>query len=574
MDRGGRVMDSLVKPLRLMRKGGSSDLWLVNLEGFGKEAIEKRFRPELISDPQVLLSMLRAASEVKDESLIRIFGVDVVEGIVRLWMEHVAGENLFALVGRVRRAGETLPLPIACRIAAEAARGLHRAHEHGRSNGREAMFVHGAMSSKSVLLGAGGEVKVLELGAGSVVLRAAESMGMSLYLAPELAQGRAFDRRADIFALGVMLRELTAGARVHPALNAVIERAHARVPETRHASAGELADAIRDSAPLADRTELASWLASMLGESITARSKPGIAPATTAIGALSDAEASGRGAAIYDAIDPSLDDTTTTALRPARELLESSQSTDPSNPGIPIDLGTSTQDRVDVDHTVSREVTNSGPGAQALKEARAVRRGRLRRRRSRRPLVWALALACVPLIALLAWMVRQRFLVPSAVRSAVAIEARTFGSERRYDRPLPIAGVIEEAPLFWGRIDIPVAPVREVPPKRSRSKRERDREAKIEAKAEPVHEEAVKTPAPTTGRVNVRVLRGGRSSRMLVFVDGNPKLQSPSAIDLAPGTHVLEIRPKGKPPIRQSFTVQAGVDQEIALDAGEEDVDY
>lgn len=607
-------MDALVKPLRLLREGRSSELWLVSLEGLGKAAIEKRFRPDVVGDPAALYSALRTAAEARDESLIRTFDIDLSDKIVRLWMEHVPGESLSSALVRVRRADEVLPLPIAGRIVAEAARGLHRAHEHGRVSGREPMFVHGAMSARSVLLGLGGEVKVLELGAGRVVLRAAESIGLQLHLAPELAQARGFDRRADVFALGVMMRELTLGVRLPQALSAAIERATSRFPESRFSTAEDFAEAVRDAiGDLADRTMLGTWFTRLVTESDTQPNRAMVsipAPAETAIGAMHDGTVNTQAVALGEfeetmrpppagnehaetvrppPLDGADDDELMTARRMSRAF-ESVDSTDPSNAAVFFDQGTSTQDRVELDHTISREVSASGSGAIKVKEERAERRGRLKKRRSLRGLMWALAAACLPLIALIGFMVRSRFLAEGSVRRAVSVDTAGF------DRAVPLSVRVPEVPLFWGRVEPPprlavsretrearprggrreavqpsqsTQPVQVTQPAVSRPVETKTVETKP-AETKPAESKPAIADAPATGRVNVSVLRGGRSSQMLVFVDGKPLLRSPSSIQLAPGAHDLEIRPKGKAPITRRVEVKAGAAIDVALDLGDD----
>ena len=146
------------------------------------------------------------------------------QGAVRaLVMELVAGEDLSAIMARGR-----IPLDDALPIARQIADALEAAHEKG--------VIHRDLKPGNVKVGSSGEVKVLDFGlaklgegtegtggsqsrsaAATVTSPAMTQLGMILgtaaYMAPEQARGRAVDRRADIWAFGVVLFEMLTGTR-------------------------------------------------------------------------------------------------------------------------------------------------------------------------------------------------------------------------------------------------------------------------------------------------------------------------------------------------------------------------
>ncbi len=83
--------------------------------------------------------------------------------------------------------------------------------EHAHSNG----IIHRDLKPENVLITPGGVVKIMDFGlARSGVSRLTDQgdiAGTVYYLAPELASGEEYDGRADLYALGVMLYELTTG---------------------------------------------------------------------------------------------------------------------------------------------------------------------------------------------------------------------------------------------------------------------------------------------------------------------------------------------------------------------------
>jgi len=124
--------------------------------------------------------------------------------------------------------GETLrcPLPIdeALQIARQIAEALEAAHEKG--------IIHRDLKPANIKVTAGGTVKLLDFGLAKAVpttattssadsptltLRATEAgliLGTAAYMAPEQAAGKPLDRRADIWAFGVVLWELLTGKRL------------------------------------------------------------------------------------------------------------------------------------------------------------------------------------------------------------------------------------------------------------------------------------------------------------------------------------------------------------------------
>jgi serine/threonine-protein kinase len=140
-----------------------------------------------------------------------------------LAMELVEGEDLS---DRLKRGA--IPLDEALAIAKQIAEALEEAHEHG--------IVHRDLKPANVKVTADGKVKVLDFGLAKAY--AAESsvsgsrevshsptlsrhmteagmiLGTAAYMAPEQARGKAVDKRADIWAFGVVLYEMLTGKRL------------------------------------------------------------------------------------------------------------------------------------------------------------------------------------------------------------------------------------------------------------------------------------------------------------------------------------------------------------------------
>jgi serine/threonine-protein kinase len=154
-------------------------------------------------------------------NIAAIYGLERTADVTALVMELVEGEDLSAHIARgAIPLGESLP------IAKQIADALEAAHEQG--------IIHRDLKPANVKVRADGTVKVLDFGLAKATDPSASSssnvansptmtspamtaMGMILgtaaYMSPEQAKGRAVDRRADIWAFGVVLYEMLSGTR-------------------------------------------------------------------------------------------------------------------------------------------------------------------------------------------------------------------------------------------------------------------------------------------------------------------------------------------------------------------------
>ncbi len=202
-------------------------------------------------------------------SIVPVHETGVVRGARYVAMELVRGLELDRWPGaRDRKAQVSL--------LRDVARALHEAHEAG--------FVHGDLKPRNILVDGAGRPRITDFGTARSVrqdsrasLEAWSAMvGTALYMSPEQAQGSSsVDRRADVYALGVMLYEALAGRppfqgdtafatvykalrkepprpsslvdpagpdAVDPAIESICLKAMARKPGNRYATAADLAE--------------------------------------------------------------------------------------------------------------------------------------------------------------------------------------------------------------------------------------------------------------------------------------------------------------------------------------------
>jgi serine/threonine-protein kinase len=295
--------------------GGMATVYLARLTGVGgfqRFVAMKRLHPHLANEKEfveMFLDEARIAARIHHPNVVPILEVGASAVGYYLVMEYIEGDTLARLLARAATRGKRLPIAIALRIALDTLSGLHAAHELKDDTGDAVHLVHRDVSPQNVLVGVDGIARITDFGVARAAsrltaTRVGQLKGKIAYMAPEQAAGEeSLDRRADVFAAGIVIWEALAAKRLfkaeneaatlsrvmsepvtpltqiisgfNKALSDVVMRALDRAPEQRFATCAQFADALEAAVTgregIATPRELAAYVADVLGDEVAAQ---------------------------------------------------------------------------------------------------------------------------------------------------------------------------------------------------------------------------------------------------------------------------------------------------------------
>ncbi len=313
--------------LARLSSGGMATLYLGERSGpagFRKQVAIKVLKGHLARQTkfiEMLIDEARIAARISHPNVVHIeeLGKDGDEYF--LVMEYLHGVALSELLMALARRGLRLRPAMSVAIAMSCASGLHAAHETRDDERRLLDVIHRDVSPQNILVGARGDVKIIDFGIAKArdrlhVTDAGSGMkGKLRYMAPEQLRGGQLDRRVDIYALGVVLWEMLAMRRLFQGqtdpqvitrimagelpppgafaevpfgLDGVVLKCLAADPERRPDTARVLRQMLKEAVPEAstiERGEVAALLWALVGPTMVERAEalPGVAAALQAI---------------------------------------------------------------------------------------------------------------------------------------------------------------------------------------------------------------------------------------------------------------------------------------------------
>ena len=287
--------------------GGMASVHLGRLmgpAGFSRTVAIKRLHPQYAKDASFVAMFMdeaRLAAAIQHPNVVPTLDVVVTDGELFHVMDYVEG----ASVATIAKAGsDAVSPPVAVAIGRDLCAGLHAAHEARGPDGAPLGIVHRDVSPQNVLVGRDGVARVLDFGVAKAVSRSQTTRDGSIkgkvpYMAPEQLRAQGVDRRADVYAAGVVLWELLAGRRLFaaddpaaviamvldpavPSLRALNDAVDARLEDIvrralsvdrsdRFATADELREALEASGPAASSRQVGRLVDRLVGAELDGR---------------------------------------------------------------------------------------------------------------------------------------------------------------------------------------------------------------------------------------------------------------------------------------------------------------
>lgn len=157
----------------------------------------------------------RQLAKVRHANVVTVYGADIFDGSVGIWMEFVSGRTLKDVVAE----GGPLGAAEAAVIGRDLCRALAAVHKQG--------LIHQDVKAQNVMRESGGRTVLMDFGTADVHSELPRGLrGTPAYLAPEVLEGGVPSVQSDIYSLGVLLFYLATGT--FPVVADSIEALHAQ----------------------------------------------------------------------------------------------------------------------------------------------------------------------------------------------------------------------------------------------------------------------------------------------------------------------------------------------------------
>lgn len=275
--------------------------------GFSRTVAIKRLHPQYAKDPEFVAMFLdeaRLAARIQHPNVVATLDVVALEEELLLVMDYIRGEAFSRLLRGARKKSLEPPTSFIAAIVAGMLHGLHAAHEVTDERGQPLRVVHRDVSPQNVLVGVDGVPRLLDFGVAKAgarvqVTKDGQVKGKLSYMSPEQLTGQPVDRRADLFAAGVVLWEALTGKRlfladdtqeiirrivdlpvpapsllnpaIPPAFDKIVARALEKDPNARYSTAREFAVALEHGVDIMNAREVGEWVEEIAGDVLELR---------------------------------------------------------------------------------------------------------------------------------------------------------------------------------------------------------------------------------------------------------------------------------------------------------------
>ena len=271
----GKKLDGLYEVKELIGSGGMANVYKAVMLGrngpvpAGTVVAVKVLRQEYTHDPELVRRFKnesKAISLLNHPNIVKVYDVSVNDQLQYIVMEYVDGMTLREYLNE--RGGK-----LTSRETVHFISQILKALEHAHANG----VVHRDIKPQNIMLLDNGQLRMMDFGIARISraenqLLSGKTMGSVHYISPEQAKGDETDCTSDIYSVGVMMYEMLSGQlpfdaedavevaikqisdqpkslheiapQVPAALVEITEKAMAKLPQNRYASAREMLDAL------------------------------------------------------------------------------------------------------------------------------------------------------------------------------------------------------------------------------------------------------------------------------------------------------------------------------------------
>ena len=270
----GKTLDGLYTVRELIGTGGMANVYKA-VVGPGGPVPEgtivavKVLRQELMHDPDLVRRFKnesKAISLLNHPNIVKVYDVSVSDHLQYIVMEYVDGMTLREYLNE---RGGKLTNRETVHFISQILKALDHAHRNG--------VVHRDIKPQNIMLLDNGQLRMMDFGIARISraenqMTGGKAMGSVHYISPEQAKGDETDFTSDLYSVGVMMYEMLSGhlpfdaddvvevaikqisdkpkslrelaPSVPPGLAEITEKAMAKRPENRYASAAEMLEAL------------------------------------------------------------------------------------------------------------------------------------------------------------------------------------------------------------------------------------------------------------------------------------------------------------------------------------------
>tara|TARA_B100000609_G_scaffold175108_1_gene152189 strand:+ start:4739 stop:7951 length:3213 start_codon:yes stop_codon:yes gene_type:complete len=214
-----------IELVRKIASGGMAEVWearQIGVEGFEKRLAVKVILPHLTENEDFIRMFLdegRLAARLNHPNICQIYKLGHADDVYYMAMEYIDGFVLNHLIKQAIQSGVLIPYEYCCAVVMDVCTGLDHAHRLKNAEQQPLNIVHRDISPPNIMISLDGHVKIVDFGVAKAVTqlhltKTGVVKGKYAYMSPEQIDDQPIDQRTDVFALGVVLWELSTGYRL------------------------------------------------------------------------------------------------------------------------------------------------------------------------------------------------------------------------------------------------------------------------------------------------------------------------------------------------------------------------